>query len=249
MTKCPKCGYVRKAADTHINPLVCPACGIAYAKWISREQAANAPPEPNETFVIKSPAETPEGILAVLTEVPTEVHPILFAGRLATWLGLFVWGGYFIAKGIDWESVFGSFMHNINLPFHEFGHLLFMPFGRFMHILGGSLFQVLLPLGLGIAFIYYQNDTFGASVMLWWAGQSLVDVSPYIADAKHRLIPLVGGASEEFHDWGNLLTMLNWVDSAKALARLDFGLGAALMLLASAWGAYVLYKQMHKLKW
>ena len=34
-----------------------------------------------------------------------------------------------------------------------------------------------------------------------------IDVSPYIADAPYRVLPLVGGLGEESHDWGNLLTM------------------------------------------
>jgi hypothetical protein len=223
--------------------LVCPACGIAYAKWKDRQH-----PVPNKTFIIKSAAEAAEGIWALLGDVPAPVNPIVFAGRAITWLGLALWGGYFILNGIGWEAVMGSFMHLINLPFHEFGHFLFMPFGRFMHILGGSLFQVLLPFGLAIAFLYINADAFAASVMLWWTGQSVVDIAPYIADAPQRLLPLVGGASEEFHDWGNLLDMLHMTAHAHTLARLDFGLGAVLMLAASAWGAYLLLKQFKRLQ-
>lgn len=63
----------------------------------------------------------------------------------------FIWGISFIAGGIDWSLIGGAFMHNINLPFHEFGHVLFMPFGRFMAILGVSLFKVTMPLFLMLA--------------------------------------------------------------------------------------------------
>ena len=243
ITQCPKCGYDRQASDKHINALICPACGIAYHKWIARNQPDNSPGKPNPTLIIKQQESWFNIIARILTYVPEEVNGFVLAGRVLTLLGLFIWGCFFIATGINWAVVFGSFMHDINLPFHEFGHILFMPFGEFMHILGGSLFQVLLPLGLMSAFLIQRRDTFAASVMLWWTGQSFIDLSPYIGDAQYRIIPLVGGASEEFHDWGNLLTMMNLLDSTRTLARFDFGLGATLMLLASAWGAYVLYRQ------
>lgn len=240
--KCPKCGYLRRPSDDHVSPLICPDCGIAYSKWLKQQSEripASAKPHTSE--------EQTGDFWAFITYVPDAVNPVAFAGRALIWLGLFCWGWLFIVRGIDWVSINSAFMHNINLPFHEFGHVLFSPFGRFMHILGGSLFQVLLPLGLVVAFLYYNADTFGASVMLWWAGQSLLDISPYIADAPYRMMPLVGGGGEESHDWGNLLTMMNLVDYARPIARMDFGLGALIMLIASFWSLVVLLKQSKKL--
>ena len=38
--------------------------------------------------------------------------------------GLALWTLWFAANGIDWEVIGGSFLHNANLAFHEFGHLL-----------------------------------------------------------------------------------------------------------------------------
>ena len=47
----------------------------------------------------------------------------------------------------------GSMSHDeLTILFHEFGHVFFRPFGEFMTILGGSLFQVLLPLPLALFF-------------------------------------------------------------------------------------------------
>ncbi len=231
--KCPKCGYCRQPQDDSVNPLICPACGIAYQKWLDCQRQENTP---HPGFIIE-PAD------AGGTEGAYEgLGMAILLGRTFTWIALFIWGWWFILAGINWVKINSSFMHNINLPFHEFGHLLFMPFGSFMHILGGSLFQVLLPLELMAAFIIQRGDYFAASVMLWWTGQSLIDISPYIADARDRLIPLVGGADESFHDWGNLLAMMNALDKAQTLARFSFGLGAILMLLSFGWGAYVLWQ-------
>ena len=60
----------------------------------------------------------------------------------------------------------GSFIHLINLVFHEAGHIVFAPFGPFMMTLGGSLFQVIIPLVCAWAFWFQQDDRFGAAVSL-----------------------------------------------------------------------------------
>ena len=180
--------------------------------------------------------------------IPARVTPDVVWGRAVAWIGLLLWAVYFTLHGIDWEIIGGSFLHNINLAFHEFGHVFFSPFGDFMMILGGSLFQVTMPLGLMLAFSLYQGDNFGASVMLWWSGQSFVDVAPYIRDAEYRALPLVGGATEESHDWGNLLTMLDSVSSCYALATTSFVIGVCLMALGLAWGANLLRLQFQALK-
>ena len=243
MTICPKCAYQRLPSDTHIHAGVCPACGIAYQKYIDRQRGiAPARVTPDET----RPA--PSGpIKARLMELPQHVDRGAVGARAAAWCLFAAWTVWFTVHGINWEVIGGSFLHHVILPFHEFGHLLFMPFGRFMTILGGSLFQVLMPLGLMAAFVLKQRDTFGASVMLWWAGQSLVDLSPYVADAVDRAMPLVGGAGEAAHDWGNLLTMTGMLGHAQGLSRLCFALGVLGMLTGICWGARLLYLQYQAL--
>jgi hypothetical protein len=242
ITTCPKCSYQRLPTDAHIHEGVCPACGIAYQKYLDRQRAPAPAPVEYEVAVPRT-----EQLKARLSEVPQQVDATAFWARAAAWCAFALWTAYFTLHGIDWEVIGGSFLHNVILPFHEFGHVLFSPFGRFMAILGGSLFQVLMPLGLMAAFILRQRDTFGASVMLWWAGQSLVDLSPYIADAVERNLPLVGGAGEESHDWGNLLTMMHLLNHAQGIARLCFCLGVLVMLAGLAWGFHVLRLQHRRL--
>ena len=94
----------------------------------------------------------------------------------------------------------GSFMHLINLPFHEAGHIVFAPFGSFMMSLGGSLLQVLVPLACAWAFLFQQDDRFGASVCVWWTGESLLDLSPYIDDARSLQLMLLGGPQRRWRD-------------------------------------------------
>ena len=238
MSRCPKCGHVRRAADPSVHEGVCPACGIAYAKW--RVPRQRAPHVRNTTAQRSSLLQR---LRVQLEEVPERRDQTSLLARLGLLCALVLWTLWFVLHGIDWEIIGGSFMHNANLPFHEFGHVLFAPFGRFMMILGGSLFQLLLPLGLTVFFVIRQRDNFAAAVTLWWAGQNFVDLSPYIRDAPYRLLPLVGGGGEQSHDWGNLLTLLDALDSSAALARTSFTSGALLMVLALSWAARLLYLQ------
>ena len=115
-----------------------------------------------------------------------------------------------------------------------------------MSILGGSLFQVLMPLGLMVAFLVQRKDPFAASIMLWWSGQNFIDVAPYIADAPYRAIPLIRGLGEEYHDWGNLLSMMGMIDSAQVFAWTSFTFGVMLMLVSYAWGGYLLFLQKQR---
>ena len=241
LTLCPKCAYQRLPADSHIHEGVCPACGIAYQKYLDRQRDV---PDPPLTVLEYEEVAAPR---AWLLDMPARIDSLAVGGRAVAWCGLALWAAWFTLQGIDYESTNNSFLHAVILPFHEFGHVLCMPFGRFMAILGGSLFQVLMPLALTAAFLIKQRDPFGASVTLWWCGQSLVDLAPYVGDAVDRAMPLIGGAGEESHDWGNLLTMMGLLDHAQGLARLCFGAGVLVMLAALAWGALLLRLQYARL--
>ncbi len=146
------------------------------------------------------------------------------------------WG--FVRAGVN-ASVMDSFLHLPDLVFHEAGHVIFSPLGRFMTVLGGSLFQCLVPLILAIAFLR-QRDGFGAAVCAWWFGQNLVDVAPYIADARSLRLTLIGGrtgAEVEGHDWEFLLTQLNWIHLDRAIGLWVFRLGIVIMIAALVYAA------------
>jgi len=243
MTTCPKCHYIRQPHDSHLHASLCPACGIAYDKWRARQESRSIGSDSIEETEDSIESDPIDSVLSAFIEIPARVDAITFWGRALTGCALLAWTLYFASHGVDWEIIGGSFLHSINLAFHEFGHVFFAPFGRFMMILGGSLFQVLLPFGLMFAFVFYQRDSFGGAVMLWWCGQSFVDVSPYIRDGMYRSLPLVGGGGEESHDWGNLLTMLDAVESAPLYGNISFGIGCIIMFIALAWAAYLLLKQ------
>jgi hypothetical protein len=246
---CPKCQYQRQASDVSVHVGICPQCGIAYAKYRAPDSDGSSHAKQNQsetTYTVEPDLSVWQRFMSIITYIPEQTALEIFWGKLALFAVFVLWGGSFIIGGVDWESIGGSFMHNINLPFHEFGHVLFGLFGRFMGILGGSLFQVLFPLVFVVAFSVYKRDNFAASICLWWCGQSFIDISPYIADAKYRAIPLILGLGEEAHDWGNLLTMTNSLDRAIAIANTSFVLGCGIMLLSFGWGGWILWRQYQR---
>lgn len=250
ISACPKCHYHRQIHDAQVHPDICPHCGIVYSKFIARQAEKNIPPENTNIETDIDIEELPslrQQLFAACLYVPENIGKETFYARILLLCAFAAWGFYFISAGVDWEKIGGSFMHNINLPFHEFGHILFMPLGNFMMILGGSLFQVLLPFALTLVFVLKQKDTFAGSITLWWCGQSFIDVSPYIADAQYRALPLVGGGGEESHDWGNLLTMMNVLEYTQTIAKTSFAIGTLIIIAALLWGGWILKLQKQQL--
>lgn len=189
---------------------------------------------------------------AWLFQVEPAVNPFHFAGRVLVWVGLAVWGWTFLSRPMDAEFLAGSFLHNVNLAFHEAGHVIFGLFGwRFLQVLGGSLGQILMPLVCAGAFLLKNRDAFGASVGLWWTAENFMDLAPYIGDARTLTLPLLGGVTgrdvEDYHDWEYLLRTTGLLQYDRVLASASYNLGRALMLGTLLWGAHVLLLQYRNL--
>lgn len=120
--------------------------------------------------------------------------------------------------------------------------MIFAPLGSFMMSLGGSVFQVIVPLVCAGAFLFQQDDPFGASVCVWWAGESLLDLVPYINDARALQLMLLGGpaAEVEGHDWEAILMALGWLHLDHTIARGVWFCGTAIMLGALAYSFFVI---------
>lgn len=158
-------------------------------------------------------------------------------------IGLAVWTWSFARIPLS-PSVMDSFLHLPNLVFHEAGHVLFSPFGRFLTVLGGSLMQLLIPVVLAVSFLR-QEQPFSAAVCAWWAGQNLVDLAPYIADARALRLVLLGGrtgAEVEGHDWEYLLTQLGAMHLDRAIGLWAHYGGILLMAASIGAGAWTLYR-------
>jgi hypothetical protein len=158
-------------------------------------------------------------------------------------VGLAAWTVSLLFAPLD--AAMNSVVHLPNLIFHEAGHIIFAPFGQFMTVLGGSLMQVLIPLVCAGAFLFQQDDRFAASVCVWWSGESLMDLAPYINDARDLKLMLLGGPADEVegHDWEAILTSLGWLHLDHAMARAAWWIAVAIMAGAIVWGATVLLSQ------
>lgn len=243
--QCPKCKAALTPGDVAASER-CPACGLIFAKYLQAQRRTPAP--------LGGPPQDRPAVFARLLYVPERVVSLNFYGRCAAYTFFFIWGWRLYAMDVGAADIMDSFLHLIVLPIHEAGHILFIPLGRFMAVLGGSLFQVLLPLILMAAFVFgfggSRRDNFAASLMLWWAAASIIDVAPYIWDAYDPKMMLLGGATgaeSDGHDWQNILGDLGLIKRAHLIAGIAHALGLALMLAAYAWGAALLYLQFRRL--
>lgn len=116
-----------------------------------------------------------------------------------------------------------------DLLFHEAGHLIFSFMGEFMMILGGSLTQLLIPLGIGLYFLL-QKAKYSALFCLYWFGINLIYVGIYIADARAMALPLINENS--IHDWNYLLSHLGLLNFDTVIGGFVKGLGQLSILLA-----------------
>ena len=244
---CPKCKYVRTQDDQGDTDL-CPSCGLIFSKWMKQqyhhEKVVTGRDENHESFFRQ--------LLNTLLYVPERIDTIKLVGHVLIFTVFFFWGWTFIFMNMQSNEIGASFMHNINLVFHEAGHVIFRPFGRFMMIVGGSLLQLLVPVVLMVAFIWKNKDNFGASVGLWWLSQSLMDLAPYVNDARAGQLMLLGGVTGQdmpgVHDWKNILTDLGLLQYDHAIAWMVDLSGEMFMLLSFAWGSFILYKQYLTMK-
>ena len=238
--KCPKCGH-QQSSETGSE--ICEKCGLVFEKWLkSKYQSANKQHDRSEITEHSSVIET---IKPLLVFVPPSFPKEKFYAYIVIYIGLFIWGWMFIFTDHYSAELNNSFMHLINLVFHEAGHVIFRLFGQFMMVLGGSLLQLLVPVVFMVAFIRKQ-DPFAASIMLWWLAQSMMDLVAYIDDAQRQEMWLLGGVQGKdmpgIHDWNNILGQLGMLDYAHSLAVFTSWLAIILMLLAFYWGASLLYK-------
>lgn len=141
---------------------------------------------------------------------------------------------------IAYDPMQGSFLDNVDLPIHETGHLLFRILGEFMGIAGGSLFQVIFP-AVFVGYFIWQKSYYSAAIVLFWVGQSVLNVWVYAADAVVMQLVLTSGftgSEGSFHDWNYLLTATGLIDSTKTVARIIRFIGTLTIITAGAMSVY-----------
>jgi hypothetical protein len=238
---CPKCGHKNIAERED-----CSRCGVIFARIKPLQGLAPAVPVPlNEAVGCREVSS-----FAALTEGDRHrrYQSRIWAQALLL-LGLVVWGCTLIFSSIAGNTAGESLLHLVNLPFHEAGHVFFRPFGQFMTSLGGTLGQLLVPLICLAVLLLKTRDPFGASVCGWWFGENLLDIAPYIGDARAGQLPLVGGnfghsSPYGFHDWEYLLTETGLLRYDTTLAKLAHVSGSLVMVAAMGWAGCLIWRQI-----
>lgn len=154
---------------------------------------------------------------------------LIFAGLALIY---FIW--------IAFDPMQGSFLDLVDLPIHEAGHLLFRPFGEFMSIAGGSLLQVIFPAAF-VAYFYWYDKYYSAAMVLFWVGQSILNVYVYAADAVVMQLVLLGGltgSEGSFHDWNYLLTETGLIGSTRTVAGIIRMAGTLVIIAAGVFSIY-----------
>ncbi len=145
---------------------------------------------------------------------------------------------YFLS--IAYDPMAGSFLDIVDLPVHETGHLIFRPFGEFMTIAGGTLFQIIMP-AIFVGYFIWQEKYYSASIVLFWVGQSIINVWIYASDAVVMQLVLTSGltgAEGGFHDWNYLLTTLGLIDSTKTVAGVIRMAGTLVIITAAVFSIF-----------
>ena len=203
---CPYCGAA--------NPLDSEFCGACFKKLHI----------PGEVMAEVKARKILGGTAAVPGALDSEARPaVRLWVRALTIAGLFVFYLQWLKKGN-----YFSLLDLVNLAFHEAGHVFLGFFPRFIMMLGGTLFQLLIP-AVCLVHLMRRGANLGWQLCLFWIGENLLNISIYAADAIKQELPLVGGG---VHDWTYLLTETHLIAHPAGVARVFFLTGSAVIFLS-----------------
>lgn len=138
-----------------------------------------------------------------------------------------------------------NFLNLVDLPIHETGHLIFRLFGEFMMVAGGSLFQVLVPAAF-VGYFLKRREFYSASMVLFWVGQSILNVWVYADDAVRMQLVLTSGmtgSEGSFHDWNYILSSLGLLDQHSIVSGLLRFAGTLTILAAAGAAVYLSFEE------
>jgi len=141
------------------------------------------------------------------------------------------------AKELDgWRMI-----DSVNLIFHEAGHTIFFFVGDFLHTLAGSAFQIFIPCVLALYFFVFRKEYFSASLLLFWVGQNIINVSIYMSDAVTQTLPLLGGEAV-IHDWNYIFSTLGILNYTSTLSHISYNMGIWTIIVAGGLCFYFSFK-------
>ncbi|MEX0724312.1 MAG: hypothetical protein WD053_10560 [Gracilimonas sp.] len=138
---------------------------------------------------------------------------------------------------------FFFFIDNFLLIIHEAGHTLFGVFGsRFQSILGGTLFEIILP-SLIVLYGWWNHSRIVAQLGLILTAFAWIESAAYAADAVARRMPLIGNLPKSSHDFYNLFSMKGVLNNHMTYAWGMYWIGIFLLIL------FFLYPLMERKKY
>ena len=220
------CGHVQ--GDGFVE---CQKCGVIFGKIKPHNEKPKIHIDGDDSPEPSSNADILKGLFF---SVKADPDPIILVMKTILLMVIFVWSLKLFFSPI--EEAGNNILHYVNLPFHEAGHIFFRLFGEFFTVLGGSLFQLIMPMICVVVLLLKTRDPFGASVALWWFGENFIDMAPYINDARSLEIMLLGGVTGKerpgFHDWENILGTLGMLPYDHIIAHSAMYFGLICMLSA-----------------
>ncbi|MFY9263913.1 MAG: hypothetical protein WAO61_00575 [Solirubrobacterales bacterium] len=162
-------------------------------------------------------------------------QPISISGLVAFLLGC-AWLMLLLATDKDG---FLLIVDSFNLVVHEFGHPLFGIFGEGAMWWGGTLAQLLLPLGVTVLF-WRQRAALSMLLAGVWFFENFLNIARYIADARAQELPLVGGGE---HDWARILGDHGWLRDDTSIASAVNAVGWAGMISCTVLALVLWYFQ------
>ena len=103
---------------------------------------------------------------------------------LAAWLGFYA---LFLVYALAARGEY-LFIDNLNLVVHEAGHLLLGWLGPTLGLMGGTIFQLLVPLLLA-AYFAYARQTAATAFCSFFFFENFLPIATYMADARAAVDP------------------------------------------------------------
>ena len=101
-------------------------------------------------------------------------------------------------------------------------------------IAGGSLFQVIFP-AIFVGYFWWHFKPYSAAIVLFWVGQSILNVWVYASDAIVMKLVLTSGftgSEGSFHDWNYLLTATGLIGETNLVAGLIRFTGTGIIIIS-----------------
>jgi hypothetical protein len=218
---CEKCGNYDPTYELTADSC-CPRCGVIYANLPQPQTALTAVPAGPA-----GPAPIPTGAPAAVDTVAPDWGPVKPA---EFWTSVAAVGVLFALIFFD-DDGFLLLLDGANLAFHEAGHIFFGLLGMTLGLYGGTLGQLVFPIVAGVKF-WQQRQAVAFALSGVWLFQNFLNIARYMADARAKALPLVGGGE---HDWSHIFTRWGLLDRDTTIASITQTAGWLGMVACMLW--------------